>query len=155
MSGSSPDRYGGRVFPSVRLCPIATTGISASGAHEPVTELESSTCRQRCLQTADGEGSVRLSWLYRQASRAATVDSLSIQELGQAPPCSSAPSWSRAERRGWHSHPAHVFVLVRQGRVAVNEEGACTPTVYTKGEIFHEEPGHVHKAPTSETMSWS
>ena len=75
-----------------------------------------------------------------------TIDSLSIQE--------SEPStalFNRAEiepggTSGWHSHPADVFNLVKQGRVAVINEGDCAPTVYTKGEIFHQTPGQVHKA---------
>ena len=77
---------------------------------------------------------------------AATFDSLSIQE--------SEPStalYVRVEQEvggtsGWHSHPADVFVLVKKGRVAINGAGHCSPTVYRAGEIFHEEPGHVHKA---------
>jgi quercetin dioxygenase-like cupin family protein len=77
---------------------------------------------------------------------AATFDSLSIQE--------SEPSsvlFVRVEQEpggtsGWHSHPADVYVLVKQGRVAVIEEGDCARAVYTRGDIFHETPGHVHKA---------
>ena len=77
---------------------------------------------------------------------AATFDSLSIQE--------SEPSnvlFVRVEQEpggtsGWHSHPADAFVVVRNGRVAVIEEGDCARTVYTRGDVFHEEPGHVHKA---------
>jgi quercetin dioxygenase-like cupin family protein len=77
---------------------------------------------------------------------ATTVDSLSIQKPGP-----STALFVRAElapngTTGWHSHPAHVFVLVRQGRVAVIEEGDCTRAVYTRGEVFIETPGHVHKA---------
>src|SRR5687768_230925 len=77
---------------------------------------------------------------------AGTFDSLSIQESDP-----SSVLFVRVEQEvggtsGWHSHPAHVFVLVKKGRVAVNGEGHCTPTVYTKGEVFHETPGHVHKA---------
>lgn len=47
---------------------------------------------------------------------------------------------------GWHSHPAHVFVLVKKGRVALFDGDTCTRTVYEKGEVFLETPGHVHKA---------
>ena len=35
---------------------------------------------------------------------------------------------------------------MKKGRVAVNGEGHCAPIIYTKGDIFQEEPGHVHKA---------
>ena len=77
---------------------------------------------------------------------AATFDSLSIQE--------SEPSsvlFVRVEQEvggtsGWHSHPANVFVLVKQGRVVVIGEGDCARALYTRGEIFRETPGHVHKA---------
>jgi quercetin dioxygenase-like cupin family protein len=47
---------------------------------------------------------------------------------------------------GWHSHPAHVFVLVKAGRVALSDGDTCTRTVYDKGEVFVETPEHVHKA---------
>ena len=75
----------------------------------------------------------------------ATFDSLSIQESEP-----STVSFVRAELEpggtsGWHSHPADVFVVVRKGRLAVIQEGDCTRTVYTAGEVFHETPGHVLK----------
>lgn len=77
---------------------------------------------------------------------ATTIDSLSIRPDGP-----SVTMFVRAQiepngTTGWHSHPAHVFVLVKQGRVAIIEEGDCTRTVYRPGEIFVETPGHVHKA---------
>lgn len=75
-----------------------------------------------------------------------SFDSLSIQPSGQ-----SVALFVRAELEpggttGWHSHPAHVFVLVRAGRVALSDGDTCTRTVYNKGEIFLETPDHVHKA---------
>ena len=76
---------------------------------------------------------------------ATTIDSLSIRPSGE-----SAALFVRAElaeggTTGWHSHPAHVFVLVKKGRVAIVSE-ECSRAVYTPGEIFLETPGHVHKA---------
>jgi quercetin dioxygenase-like cupin family protein len=74
-----------------------------------------------------------------------TVKRLSIEE-----PDPSTTMFIRIEQEvggtsGWHSHPAHVFVLVKHGRVVrVNHE--CERTVFEKGEIFVERPGHVHKA---------
>ncbi len=76
----------------------------------------------------------------------ATFDSLSIQETDPSTALFVRVEQAVGGTSGWHSHPADVFVLVKKGRVAVNEEGHCTPTVYTAGDIFHEEPGHVHKA---------
>lgn len=78
---------------------------------------------------------------------AGTVDSLSIRH---ADPTNTV--FVRAELEpnggstGWHSHPANVFVLVKTGRVAVHDGDSCTRAVYEKGEVFVEEPGHVHKA---------
>ena len=77
---------------------------------------------------------------------ATTIDSVSIRPDGP-----SVTLFVRAQiepdgTTGWHSHPAHVFVLVKQGRVAIIGEGDCTRKVYRPGEIFVETPGHVHKA---------
>jgi quercetin dioxygenase-like cupin family protein len=47
---------------------------------------------------------------------------------------------------GWHSHPGHGIVVVYSGRIA-NYDGddpTCTPKYYSAGEVFTEEPGHVH-----------
>ena len=76
----------------------------------------------------------------------ATFDSLSIQESEPSTALFVRVHQEVGGTSGWHSHPADVFVLVKKGRVAVNEEGHCTPTVYTAGDIFHETPGNVHKA---------
>jgi len=54
--------------------------------------------------------------------------------------------WQPGGTTGWHSHPANVFVLVRSGRVAVSDGDTCTRTIYNKGDVFVETPGHVHKA---------
>jgi quercetin dioxygenase-like cupin family protein len=47
---------------------------------------------------------------------------------------------------GWHSHPGHGIVVVYQGRVAIydGDDPTCTPKYYSAGEVFTEEPGHVH-----------
>ena len=76
-----------------------------------------------------------------------TVESLSIQH---ADPTTTLFVRATLEpgggTTGWHSHPAHVFVLVKAGRVGLFDGDTCTRTVYEKGEIFLETPGHVHKA---------
>ena len=77
---------------------------------------------------------------------ATTIDSLSIKPDGPSTALFVRAQIEAGGTTGWHSHPAHVFVLVKQGRVAIVEEGDCTRTVYTPGEIFMETPGHVHKA---------
>ena len=74
-----------------------------------------------------------------------TFDSLSIQESEP-----STTSFVRVEIKpggtsGWHSHPADAFVLVKKGRVAVIAEGDCARTIYRRGDVFNEEPGHVLK----------
>ena len=75
----------------------------------------------------------------------ATFDSLSIQESEPSTALFVRVHQEVGGTSGWHSHPADVFVLVKKGRVAVNEEGHCTPTVYTAGDVFHETPGHMLK----------
>ena len=47
---------------------------------------------------------------------------------------------------GWHSHPGHGIVVVYSGRVAIYDadDPTCTPKIYSAGEVFTEEPGHVH-----------
>ena len=77
---------------------------------------------------------------------ATTIDSLSIQPDGPSSTLFVRAQLEPNGTTGWHSHPAHVFVLVKAGRVAIIEEGDCTRAVYTPGEIFMETPGHVHKA---------
>jgi quercetin dioxygenase-like cupin family protein len=76
----------------------------------------------------------------------ASFDSLSIQESDPSTALFVRVEIEEGGTSGWHSHPGDVFVLVKQGRVAINGAGHCTPSVYTAGEIFREEPGHVHKA---------
>ena len=77
---------------------------------------------------------------------ATTIDSLSIEPDGPSTALFVRAQIEAGGTTGWHSHPAHVFVLVKQGRVAIIEEGDCARTVYRPGEIFMETPGHVHKA---------
>ena len=76
----------------------------------------------------------------------ATTDSLSIQESEPSTALFVRVELEPGGTSGWHSHPANVFVLVKKGRVAVNGEGHCAPIIYTRGDIFQETPGHVHKA---------
>ena len=47
---------------------------------------------------------------------------------------------------GWHSHPGHGIVVVYSGRIATydGDDPTCTPKYYSAGEVFTEEPGHVH-----------
>lgn len=77
---------------------------------------------------------------------ATTIDSLSIQPSGPSIAMFLRASLEPGGTTGWHSHPAHVFVLVKAGKVAVFDGDACTRTVYRQGEVFLETPGHVHKA---------
>ena len=47
---------------------------------------------------------------------------------------------------GWHSHPGQGIVVVYSGRIAVydGDDPTCTPKHYSAGDVFTEEPGHVH-----------
>jgi len=47
---------------------------------------------------------------------------------------------------GWHSHPGYGIVAVRAGVVAIydGDDPTCTPRYIGAGEVFTEEPGHVH-----------
>jgi quercetin dioxygenase-like cupin family protein len=52
----------------------------------------------------------------------------------------------RGAYSGWHSHPGQGIVVVYSGRIA-NYDGddpTCTPKYYSAGDVFTEEPGHVH-----------
>ena len=75
-----------------------------------------------------------------------TVESPSIQDADPTTSLFVRVTLEPGGTTGWHSHPAHVFVLVRAGRVALFDGDSCTRTVYEEGEIFVETPGHVHKA---------
>ena len=75
-----------------------------------------------------------------------TVDSLSIRHADPTTALFVRAALEANGTTGWHSHPAHVFVLVKAGRVALLNGDTCTRTVYDEGEIFMETPGHVHKA---------
>src|SRR5215213_3652641 len=75
-----------------------------------------------------------------------TIDSLSIQPSGESVALFVRATIEDDGTTGWHSHPADVFVLVRQGTVAVRDSYTCTRTIYNEGDVFVEMPGHVHKA---------
>jgi quercetin dioxygenase-like cupin family protein len=47
---------------------------------------------------------------------------------------------------GWHSHPGYGIVAVRAGRVAIydGDDPTAHPRYVSAGEVFTEEPGHVH-----------
>ena len=47
---------------------------------------------------------------------------------------------------GWHSHPGYGIVAVRAGTAAIydGDDPTCTPHYVSAGEVFTEEPGHVH-----------
>ncbi|HET9310921.1 MAG TPA: cupin domain-containing protein [Actinomycetota bacterium] len=74
------------------------------------------------------------------------VDPLSIQHADPTTALFVRAALEAKGTTGWHSHPAHVFVLVKAGRVALADGDTCTRTVYDQGEVFVETPGHVHKA---------
>ncbi len=44
----------------------------------------------------------------------------------------------------WHYHPGHVFTLVKQGTLTV-EDGCGGVEVYTAGQAFEEHPFRVHR----------
>jgi quercetin dioxygenase-like cupin family protein len=75
-----------------------------------------------------------------------TVDSLSIQPSGPSVALFVRVVQEPGGTSGWHSHPANAFVLVREGSVRVWDGDTCTSTIYNKGDVFTEMPGHVHKA---------
>jgi quercetin dioxygenase-like cupin family protein len=47
---------------------------------------------------------------------------------------------------GWHSHPGYGVVAVKSGIVTMfdGDDPTCTPHVVSAGQVFTEEPGHVH-----------
>ena len=59
-----------------------------------------------------------------------TVESLSIQDADPTTSLFVRVTLEPGGTTGWHSHPAHVFVLVRAGRVALFDGDSCTRTVY-------------------------
>ena len=81
-----------------------------------------------------------------EALGATTVDSLSITPDGPSVALFVRVAIQPDGTSGWHSHPSHVFVLVRHGRVALFDGDDCSRTVYNEGDVFVEMPGHVHKA---------
>jgi quercetin dioxygenase-like cupin family protein len=81
-----------------------------------------------------------------EALGATTVDSLSITPNGPSVALFVRVAIQPDGTSGWHSHPSHVFVLVRHGRVALFDGDDCSRTVYNEGDVFVEMPGHVHKA---------
>jgi len=75
-----------------------------------------------------------------------SVESLSIQPSGSSTALFVRAALEPGGTTGWHSHPAHVFVLVKTGKVAILNGDDCTRSVYHQGDVFVETPGHVHKA---------
>lgn len=57
---------------------------------------------------------------------------------------------------GWHSHPGYGIVAVRAGTVAVydGDDPTCTPRYVSAGEVFTEEPGHVHFVRNEGTVAY-
>jgi quercetin dioxygenase-like cupin family protein len=57
---------------------------------------------------------------------------------------------------GWHSHPGYGIVAVRAGVVAIYEgdDPTCTPRYVGAGEVFTEEPGHVHFVRNEGTVAY-
>jgi quercetin dioxygenase-like cupin family protein len=57
---------------------------------------------------------------------------------------------------GWHSHPGYGIVAVRAGVVAVydGDDPTCTPHYIGAGEVFTEEPGHVHLVRNEGTVAY-
>jgi len=56
---------------------------------------------------------------------------------------------------GWHSHPGYGIVVVRAGTVAIYDGDDRTCTRYVSaGEVFTEEPGHVHFVQNEGTVAY-
>ena len=57
---------------------------------------------------------------------------------------------------GWHSHPGYGIVAVRSGVVASydGDDPTCTPHYASAGEVFTEEPGHVHFVRNEGTVAY-
>ena len=54
-------------------------------------------------------------------------------------------TFSAGDVAPWHRHPGQVFVVVRSG--ALTLENPCgSSEVYSAGQGFIEEPGHIHRA---------
>lgn len=57
---------------------------------------------------------------------------------------------------GWHSHPGYGIVAVRAGTVAIydGDDPTCTPRYVSAGDVFTEEPGHVHFVRNEGTVAY-
>jgi quercetin dioxygenase-like cupin family protein len=57
---------------------------------------------------------------------------------------------------GWHSHPGYGIVAVRSGIVAIydGDDQTCSPHYVGAGEVFTEEPGHVHFVRNEGTVAY-
>ena len=57
---------------------------------------------------------------------------------------------------GWHSHPGYGIVAVRSGIVAIydGDDPTCSPHYVGAGEVFTEEPGHVHFVRNEGTVAY-
>ena len=57
---------------------------------------------------------------------------------------------------GWHSHPGYGIVAVRSGIVAIydGDDPTCSPHFVGAGEVFTEEPGHVHFVRNEGTVAY-
>jgi len=49
---------------------------------------------------------------------------------------------------GWHSHPGFGVVAVLKGEITLydGDDPTCTPTRVSAGQVFVEQPGHIHFA---------
>jgi quercetin dioxygenase-like cupin family protein len=54
-------------------------------------------------------------------------------------------TFSAGDVSAWHRHPGEVFVVIRSGALTL-EDPCGGSTVYTAGQAFIEEPGHIHRA---------
>lgn len=57
---------------------------------------------------------------------------------------------------GWHSHPGYGIVAVRAGMAAIydGDDPTCTPRYVSAGEVFIEEPEHVHFVRNEGTVAY-
>jgi quercetin dioxygenase-like cupin family protein len=57
---------------------------------------------------------------------------------------------------GWHSHPGYGIVVVKSGAITLydGDDPTCTPREVGAGEVFTEEPGHIHFARNEGTVPY-
>jgi quercetin dioxygenase-like cupin family protein len=104
------------------VCALGTTAVALAAGGSPITE--------KVL------GAARLSDGYTiTVKKPADV----VVAKAKVPPGASF---------GWHSHRAAVVVVVKSGTLTLydSSDPTCSPTRYSAGQGFAEQPNHVHLA---------